>query len=1392
MNHAPKEISESEWNAWLIEAERRLREVYKLSPERLIAEHRREREITRGYHGREILELLQNAADAARKSGVSGKLRIVITPHGLVMGNTGRAFDFGGVQSLQTANLSPKRQREAVVIGDKGLGFRSILNWTHSPLISSGELRLAFLSGYAENVVSDLTRESKEVASRVCAEREIAGDLIVPRLAFPQWIPDWQSHAWPEDQGLQSIASVCSALRGEGFDTVVGMPFSNPQAHLEAVQQANELKQEFLLLVDSVAQLEVQIEGWENKVWSCERSEGGCILREGSRAVGSWSVFRFDGEVPRELLDHGEHYKNRFQLTIAIPNEGQVGGGCLFSYFPTEVQIPLPLLAHATVELDETRKHVNDTRANRHILKVMAERIAELAEQQVDRHWADAWAGCRLVTPAGAWGAELEKFGIPAALRESARNKRLIPVLGGGHLSARLAKSAPGDAAKWWPARLFPGLADFRGKDHRKLAAHLGVEPLSTEYVVQRLLLAGDLTVHERAHAIAGLLQTPIPPTGHNLAALLCDETETPMPAGASAILQSSGGLPLLPSWATIRFLHPELRRQLGELLESKESRELQQKLRPFGVVEYSLSALIRPVMTEGNRQVRDRPQNESLIREEALRFLWQVHRAVGSTTPFPTDATVKLKNQEGTWTEPKELYLGEGYGQEGNITQDLYAGWAKRKLIANAEQLGLNIPSAITEIASFLVWLGVARWPREIGTELPGQDYLDAVKASLSYPVQFEDCRFGSLDELLGVQFCGAKTLDGLMEILRQATTEVVLAWLVCDPRSSAWFRPSHDHGTLRICPSYKQYYRRYTGALPSYIHWQIATFPWLLSNDGTKKPPRGCLIGDRQLDVLFPGPNPPNPVLLERYGISSRLNEAFQLAGVMPGLAQLGRDELYRLLLEVPKLSPDGKAGRALCRWFVSNEASVFASPGPYQERFFSQGKVWGTRQGESGYFPLSELRHIDQEGFPMALTAKLPIADLPKRIGAQKVKDILGIKPLDRSEIRQELVSHRVSSELDNRAAWFDAAKPFIKRLRQTQSKQSQIVGWFDRLKLYVCDELRVQMQYEEVSYDHMAEEGESFVFFDHLYVRGDLEDSLDLLADAVGAAVASIFGMAEGDAFSKILRCAPSNRAKLLKRMCGDQFHEEIETASVKPNPVYAGPIEAPAPPQQNQSPCNPEEPQAGEQAKLESGASYRKEKTPGVISIPHKPLSSVAQRKIVVRGVQPSLGRRSGSETIVDGERCERMAAAFEEQDNPSRYTLGVGHITGLDAPGFDLVSFASNEARELFQKPETRNWSTVLRFIEVKGRSSSTAKIELKGNELKAAREYGERYFLYRFYEAANGQFIVTILQNPMDAEEAKATIIEVDLDRAEETQRFEFVVESDVNDTKEGSRAVH
>jgi len=1374
----------TEWATWLADAERRLREVYRLSPERLIAEYRREREVTRGYHGREILELLQNAGDAARMAGVQGRVHICVSAHGVVIGNTGQTFDAGGVRSLQTANLSPKRQRESAVIGDKGLGFRSILNWTHSPLISSGSLGLAFLPSYAATVLADLEAENDVVADWVSKERGHAGDLITPRLAFPKWIPDWANTSWEADDGQRAIAETCQRLRTEGFDTAVGMPFSHPHAQAESIRQLKELGPEFLLLVDSISVLEIVADGLEPKIWRCDPDGHRQTVRENERVIGSWTVAPFSGELPPDLVDPEEPTKNAFNLIVAVPEQVGPRVGRLFCYFPTDVELALPLLAHATVQLDETRKHLNDSRANRHILRCLAESIAKIAEERAGISGVKDWAGCRLVVPGGATGGDLEKLGFWEHLKQVARSKRLVPVLKGDFCRASDARIAPQAGSAWLPARHFPEIAVIERQEEQLLAIRLEVSALASTTIAERMLQITDLTLTERANAIAGLLRIGLPHEKYS-SRLLCDETGQPLPEGTTAILQLSGTMPALPVWATIRFLHPELRKLLSELLRTTEGRELQQKLRPFGVIEYSLAALIGPVLAEANRQVREEPEAENTIRREALEFLWKSFEGLGGAgqiAAFPVGVSLKLPTQGGGFASPAELYLGEGYGTDGNITQDLFGSWAKEKLIEGTGKLGLG-PLEVEALTQFLMWLGVVRWPREVPAEQVESAFVVELVNSLRYPAQFEDYTFQRAGEVAEAKVADAKTIERLNDILLRSPPEAVTAWLGRDSRSSKWAVWDVVHGRLTARRGGAHNPRAYVGPIVSYVRWQIGNTEWLPTAAGTKAAPRQCLLGERLIETLFPRPAEPNAALGARYGVTEGITQSYVRAGVMPGLSQLSRDEIYHLLLELPPHSPDGKTSKALCRWFLQHESDLFGVVGEYQQRFFREGKMWGSKNGVASYFAVTKLRHVDADGLPAGLLKELAVADLPKRVGSDKVKRLFAITALDRSGIHQELLLCRESPDHDLRSDWFESAKPYLRCLRDSQTTQIQSLGSLGRLKLIVCDELRIRLTHEGAAYEYETAEGEWFIFTDTLYVRGDAQNSLDLLADAVGSAIASIFRLADGDSFSKLLHCEPTNRAKLLRRMCGDDFLDEIQQAEASQRRGYAGPIIPPVekPPSEAEPPHTPPaEPKSGMDGGATNEESATKdsmgEKRPGVKQVEHKPEAPQAQRRLVMRKVKRAPSRTGSERKLVDGEKCEEMVLMFETLS--ARFAIPVGHLTGNEAPGCDILSFATAADRQTFEDPATRDWAKVLRYIEVKGRSSSTAKIELRGNELTAARKQAASYYLYRVYEQSADEFMVTVLQDPLGAEEAKSLAVQIDLERANATERFEFVAE--------------
>jgi len=102
---------------------------------------RAERILGREYHGRFLIELLQNAADAwraTREGSDRTDVRIVLSgAPALLVANKGTTFPASAVvESLGHIGRSTKAPGEA--IGHKGIGFKSVLELTLCPELYSG------------------------------------------------------------------------------------------------------------------------------------------------------------------------------------------------------------------------------------------------------------------------------------------------------------------------------------------------------------------------------------------------------------------------------------------------------------------------------------------------------------------------------------------------------------------------------------------------------------------------------------------------------------------------------------------------------------------------------------------------------------------------------------------------------------------------------------------------------------------------------------------------------------------------------------------------------------------------------------------------------------------------------------------------------------------------------------------------------------------------------------------------------------------------------------------------------------------------------------------------------------------------------------------------------
>jgi hypothetical protein len=98
--------------------------------------------IGRDYHGRFLIELLQNASDQATRAGVELSRATIVRTRSLVgVCNEGKPFDHSGLKEITSLGISHKEA--AIHIGNKGVGFKAVYQVTGSPEIFSASSRVS-------------------------------------------------------------------------------------------------------------------------------------------------------------------------------------------------------------------------------------------------------------------------------------------------------------------------------------------------------------------------------------------------------------------------------------------------------------------------------------------------------------------------------------------------------------------------------------------------------------------------------------------------------------------------------------------------------------------------------------------------------------------------------------------------------------------------------------------------------------------------------------------------------------------------------------------------------------------------------------------------------------------------------------------------------------------------------------------------------------------------------------------------------------------------------------------------------------------------------------------------------------------------------------------------
>jgi len=447
------------------------------SPARFREDANAEEDLALGaYRDRVVVELAQNAADAATRAGVPGRLLLRLDPpakdgaeagesHGaLVAANTGAPLDAAGVEALSTLRASAKREvsgAAAVAVGRFGVGFAAVLALSDDPSMCSrsGGVR------WSRSAAGDLAGELPTLAGEL-SRRTDGGSVL--RLPFPA----------PELTGGTSAD-------GNDYDTVVRLPLRSAAARALAARLLAEVDAALLLALPALVEVTVDVAGDIRTLRAARARPTGTAaldddveedlrIQDGP-VTTRWRLRSTGGRLDAALLvdrPTEERERDTWTLTWAIPvdDAGRPQGlpkttpAVVHAPTPTAEPLSLPALLIASLPLDPGRRHVAAGPLRDFLISRAAHAYAELvAALPPDPSVLDLVPG---PLAAGELDAEIgeavrrQLAATPLLPAADAPGERLrpqdavvVPGLGGAARPAGLARVLPALIAPDWAGR---------------------------------------------------------------------------------------------------------------------------------------------------------------------------------------------------------------------------------------------------------------------------------------------------------------------------------------------------------------------------------------------------------------------------------------------------------------------------------------------------------------------------------------------------------------------------------------------------------------------------------------------------------------------------------------------------------------------------------------------------------------------------------------------------------------------------------------------------------------------------------------------------------------------------------------------------------------------------
>ena len=1020
----------------------------------LIAENNIEKRDIKGYHGREILELLQNADDAYQKSINSEKkpncelvVKIKYSEGVLTIANTGTFFDKEGIKAIVQGNNSPKVGR---YIGNKGTGFRSVLNWATKVRIFSGEFAIEF----SKNIASDIFNKIKNELQITKQIKKKPG-LYIPMLAVPQNI----EHTRPKDYMTIEIE--------------VNQDGQSDDYSVE--NQLNGIDLRILLFLPNISKIEIETDNgniiYERLKESEEQNK--MMLRKVENGVVTIEerFTLFEKNILKAIRE--DDALKDIQLSIAVPDKDMKGTNHVYSYFPLlDTDSPFNCVLHATYALGDHRNNISYSEENKRIVQEQLSFLVETAVKFVEKgQYDDAY---RILLPSNYsdgsnwhFTSSFSKFNLEEYYIQLLKDKQLFQTVGRKRVSINESpKYIEGVFPKVFTKGPFEKLLKQSNDENRKnlltlISGRIGVDLLYREEELCKCVnqISSTWSVSQQVEVFIwwnSRYRKTLPKL------LKTQKNQWIKLHNECYFLEGDFDSIELPKWVRVQAIDDEYQKSLFS--KSKNEGKIITHLKD---IENGHKKSVARIISQNNIyptvnfKYRDRSNIIPAINTsvntykkavEFVKWLWKYHHIPETEKGFP-DSSMRFPSKNKV-VDSKSLFFGKEYGND--LSEYLFSDGFSA--IPGIETFGIQKEDE-SDFKAFLIKYGVREFPEikrtKIAEILP--EYDRTVKKQIIDSGVFH----GTASSYIPKCHYYLPYIENVPSLLQTLSTDNVIKWLLNDTElemnlSSPYASPA----TVEYYGNTQYNWRKYNGKVPNYLLFLFNEIPWVEINNKRYAPNqilKGYNTKSNKKFVSF------IPVITEQFieNIASRLQVKYNdVAAVIDRFAfaeeitDLSSEVFYGLLLDLQKSTKiqDQELSRIVYRRVELPGFNRKYEPSNNRDTFFNTGQLLVKYHGKIQYYPASKsylpsTRIINKNNFP--------IVEKGQRTNNANFVEIFGCKEYEK-DASVKKGSEKVSSLNDRFQLYF---ADFQKYARVYRERNENIDKNIDKLKVVLVNSIEI---------------------------------------------------------------------------------------------------------------------------------------------------------------------------------------------------------------------------------------------------------------------------------------------------------------------------------------------